>query len=171
MEIAIVVAHDLNGVIGIDNRLPWHEPEDLKRFSDLTSGHAIIMGRKTWESIGEVPLKNRRNMVLSRRYAEGIYIGFNGHLEARSMEEAIHYFRITGTPKVFIIGGTEVFSEGLKYADRIYRTVLMKEIENSGAGKRVYFKEYRLSELPEWELLNVDPRPPMVFEEYGRVAV
>jgi dihydrofolate reductase len=170
MEIALVVAHDLNGVIGIDNRLPWSIPEDLGRFKKLTEYHAIIMGRKTWESLGETPLKNRRNMILSHKYAEGVYIGFNAHLEARSMEEAIHYFRITGAQKVFIIGGSDIFSEGMKYASKIYRTQVQWKVE--GEGEKAYFKEFNFNVYPGWELVGSEStNPAIVFEEYHRVAV
>lgn len=104
-----------NGVIGRDNQLPWHLPADLKRFKALTLGHAVIMGRRTFESIG-LALPGRRNLVLSRdpEYsAPGIEL-------FGSLTEALEGARQAG--EVFVLGGAAVFAEALGHADRIYLT-------------------------------------------------
>lgn len=115
MRLSLIVAVADNGVIGRDNQLPWHLPADLKRFKALTLGHAVIMGRRTFESIG-LALPGRRNLVLSRdpEYsAPGIEL-------FGSLTEALEGARQAG--EVFVLGGAAVFAEALGHADRIYLT-------------------------------------------------
>jgi dihydrofolate reductase len=116
--IAIVVATDENNAIGKNNRLLWHLTEDLKRFKSLTVGHPVIMGRKTFESIGK-PLSDRTNIIISRNpkfVAEGILI-------APSLDEAI---RIGSEINdiLFIIGGATVYKEAIHVTDTIYLTTI-----------------------------------------------
>jgi dihydrofolate reductase len=121
VRIAFVVAAASNGVIGRDGQLPWRLPSDLKRFRALTLGKPVIMGRKTFESIGK-PLDARDNIVLSRRPA------FNpaGVIVVAAIEDAIQLGRRLaaqkGVHEVAIIGGAEVFSAALPLTDRIYLT-------------------------------------------------
>jgi len=116
--ISLVVAMSDNRVIGIENRLPWNIPEDLKRFKKITSGHPIIMGRKTFESIGR-PLPNRTNIVVTRNKdyrAEGVVACF-------SLKEALEWAgKAPGAEEICVIGGGELFREALPLADRIYLT-------------------------------------------------
>jgi len=101
--ITIVVAMGLNNEIGADNQMPWHLPKDLKHFKEITSEHPIIMGRKTYESIGK-PLPNRTNIVISRRkdwFEEGILI-------VGSVKEAVKFAKKIDE-NVFIIGGGKIF--------------------------------------------------------------
>ncbi len=118
--ISLVVAMGENRVIGVENRLPWHIPEDLKRFKKITSGHPIIMGRKTFESIGR-PLPNRTNIVVTRNReyrAEGTVSCF-------SLQEALEWAsRAPGSEEVCVIGGSEIFQQAMPIADRIYLTVV-----------------------------------------------
>jgi dihydrofolate reductase len=110
-HLTLIVAMDAQRGIGIDNRLPWHLPEDLAHFKRLTSGHPIIMGRKTFDSIGR-PLPNRRNIVVTRNPAwrhEGVEA-------TASLQEAIAL--VGGTP-AFIIGGAQVFAESMALAARM----------------------------------------------------
>lgn len=113
---SIVVARADNGVIGRDNQLPWHLPADLRHFKQLTSGHPIIMGRRTYESIGR-PLPNRRNIVVTRQLdwqAEGVETAHSvlGALElARESDE-----------EVFVIGGAEIYRAALPAVDVVYLT-------------------------------------------------
>jgi dihydrofolate reductase len=113
VALAIVVAVGRGGVIGSGGRMPWHLPEDLRRFRELTLGHTVVMGRKTFESIGR-PLDGRRNIVLTRQQG--------GHHEgveaARSLDEAL----AMADGDVFVIGGGEVYREALPLADTIYLT-------------------------------------------------
>lgn len=114
MGIHLIFAMDRNRTIGIDNRLPWRLPADMAHFVHTTTGHAVLMGRKTYESIGK-PLKDRLNVILTRdpNYtAEGCEI-------VHSVEEAMERFR---GQVLFVIGGAEVYKLFLPYADHIHMT-------------------------------------------------
>jgi dihydrofolate reductase len=114
-RVAVIVAVDEHGGIGRDGRLPWHLPEDLKRFKALTMGHPIVMGRRTWDSIGR-PLPGRRSIVLSRQ--PGLVI--EGAEVVPSLENAL---RVAGAaPEVLVIGGAEIYREALPLADWIHLT-------------------------------------------------
>ena len=122
MKIAIIVAVSANNVIGVSGRLPWHLPEDLKRFRELTMGKPIIMGRATFESIGR-PLPGRENIVLTRDLeyvAEGCVI-------AQNTEVALAIAQ--GAREVMIIGGGEVYRQFLPTADKIYLTRVEVEVQ------------------------------------------
>lgn len=109
-----------NRVIGDSNTLIWHLPEDLKRFKQLTTGNAIVMGRKTYESIGR-PLPNRRNIIITR---DKDYL-IEGCEVVNSLEEA---FLITGSD-CFVIGGGEIYKQSLSYSEKIYLTLIDKDFE------------------------------------------
>lgn len=109
-----------NRVIGDSNTLIWHLPEDLKRFKQLTTGNAIVMGRKTYESIGR-PLPNRRNIIITRDKDYSI----EGCEVVNSLEEA---FLITGSD-CFVIGGGEIYKQSLSYSEKIYLTLIDKDFE------------------------------------------
>ena len=116
MTVSIIVAVSDNGVIGRDGGLPWHLPADLKRFKRLTSGHHMIMGRRTWDSIGRRPLPGRPTIVVSRDpgfVAEGAQV-------ARSLSQALEL--AAGADEVFIAGGEAIYRAALPVADRIYLT-------------------------------------------------
>lgn len=115
MLVSIVVAMDENGVIGRNNALPWHLPDDLKRFKALTLGKPMLMGRKTFESIGK-PLPGRRNIVLTRSPAWQ----HDGVDTVHSLEEAL---ALAGeADEMAVIGGEEIFKLALPVASRIYLT-------------------------------------------------
>lgn len=121
MRITLVVAAAENGVIGKDGRLPWHLPEDLKRFRELTMGKPVLMGRRTWESIGR-PLPGRRNIVISRNPA----FAAAGAEIASSPEAALE--TVAGAAEAMIIGGEAIYRHFLPRADciqltRVHRTV------------------------------------------------
>lgn len=120
--ITIIVAISENNVIGNDNKMPWHLPGDLKRFKSLTMGHALIMGRKTWESLPVRPLKGRKNIVLTR--SSGIIPGPD--FIAGNMEEAL---RFAGNDEIFIIGGGEIYNLFLPLADRLLITRIHSKYE------------------------------------------
>ena len=113
----IIVAMDKNGGIGIEDRLPWHLPADLRRFKELTMGHHLIMGRKTYESVGR-PLPGRKTIVLSR---DPGYLP-EGCLKASNLQQAFSIAEGNGEDEVFICGGASVYREALKAADRLYLT-------------------------------------------------
>jgi dihydrofolate reductase len=123
VRIVIIAAVGRNGVIGIENRLPWRIPEDLARFKRLTMGNAIIMGRSTFESIGR-PLPGRTNIVLTRRddwARDGVCV-------AASLEAALNMASEEGQD-AFIVGGAEVYEDALEIADRLELTEVDAEPE------------------------------------------
>jgi dihydrofolate reductase len=113
--VSLVVAADEQGGIGRDGGLPWHLPEDLRRFKALTMGKPIVMGRRTWDSIGR-PLPGRRSLVVSRQGA----LAIEGAEVVDSLEAALHAMR--DAPEVCVIGGAELYRAALPLADRIYLT-------------------------------------------------
>lgn len=113
-SLTIVVAIDAQRGIGVDNKLPWHLPEDLAHFKRLTSGHPIIMGRKTFDSIGR-PLPNRRNIVITRN-PEWRHDGVDA---VTSLDAAI---ALVGENTAFIIGGAQIFNDSFGVADRMVIT-------------------------------------------------
>jgi len=118
--IRIIVAISKNRVIGDSNKLIWHLPADLKRFKEITTGHPIVMGRKTYESIGR-PLPNRRNIIITRDnnyQVEGCEI-------VNSIEEAL----LLTNSDCFIIGGGEIYKQSLHLVDKIYMTLVDEDFE------------------------------------------
>ncbi|MBS1571293.1 MAG: dihydrofolate reductase [Bacteroidetes bacterium] len=116
--ITLVVAMGKNGEIGLNNQLLWHMPKDLQHFKKITSGHPIIMGRKTFESIGK-PLPNRTNIVVSRKenwFQEGILI-------VGSLKEAIKFAQKIDE-NIMIIGGAEIFKQTIDIADKLEVTLV-----------------------------------------------
>lgn len=123
-ELNIIVAVAENGVIGGSNTLLWHISEDLRRFKQLTTGHPVIMGRKTYLSIGR-PLPNRRNIVISRQAD----LQIEGCEVFSSLEAAIAACREAGAEQAFVIGGGEVHRQALPLADRIHYTRVFRAYE------------------------------------------
>lgn len=121
--ISIIAAVSENGVIGKDGKLPWHLPEDLKRFKEKTLGKAVVMGRKTWESLPS-PLKDRRCIILSR---SGEIEPKGEFILVRTVEDVLSL--LEPETESFIIGGTEVFRAFLPYADRLYLTMINQHFE------------------------------------------
>jgi len=119
----IVVAMGEKNGIGFENRLLWHLPKDLKHFKEITSGHPVIMGRKTYESIGK-PLPNRTNIVVSRKtdwFGEGILI-------VGSIKEAVKFAKKIDE-EIFIIGGGKIYEQTMEIADRLEVTLVKAELE------------------------------------------
>lgn len=118
MRVSLIVAHDLDGVIGRDGALPWHLPDDLARFRALTLGHSLVMGRRTFESIGHA-LEGRRNVVLSRNPK---YVAPLARM-ASTIDDAIGVAACGGAgADVFVIGGAEVYFSALPFCTRAYIT-------------------------------------------------
>ncbi len=120
--ISLIAAVARNGVIGGNNEMPWHIGEDLKRFKAITSGHPVVMGRKTFESLGRA-LPNRRNIVITRN---GAYEAPGAEVAA-SLEEALALF--APEEEVFIIGGGEIYRQALPLAGRMYLTWVDTDVE------------------------------------------
>ena len=113
--ISIIVALAENRVIGVNNTLPWRLPNDLKHFRHLTTGHAIILGRKNYESIGK-PLPERTNIVITRNHD----FRADGCLIAHSLDAALAL--VNNDPEIFVIGGAEIYRAALARTDRLYLT-------------------------------------------------
>jgi len=117
MLLSLIFALDENNGIGKNNQLPWNLPADLKKFKQLTMGHHMLMGRKTWESIGKA-LPGRTSVVISRN-AE---IDIPGVIVKRTLQEAVEFAKNSGETEAFIIGGAQLFSDAIPLADRFYLT-------------------------------------------------
>ena len=120
--ISMIVARSRNHVIGRDNQMPWKISADLQFFKRVTMGHPVIMGRKTWESIGR-PLPGRRNIVVSRN---ANYVATGGELVG-SLDEALR--SLSEFKRVFVIGGEQLFKQAFDKADRLYITEIDLDIE------------------------------------------
>src|SRR3954468_18964811 len=126
MRVSLIAAVAENGVIGHDGGLPWHLSDDLRRFKQLTMGHTIIMGRRTWESIGR-PLPGRRTVVVTRQP--------NYRLEdptvtvASNLEQGLKTAKNAGDDEAFIVGGAELYRAALPAADRLYLTRVDAEVD------------------------------------------
>jgi dihydrofolate reductase len=136
MTTSIVVAISENHVIGKDNKLLWYLPTDLKHFKDITTGHTVIMGRKTYESVGK-PLPKRRNIIITRQD-----ITIAGCDVVNSIEDALKL--TAGEDEVFIVGGAEIYKQAMHLTDRIYLTIVHKEFEGDS-----FFPEINLNEWKE----------------------
>jgi dihydrofolate reductase len=119
VKLALIAALSRTRVIGKEGKLPWHISEDLKRFKRLTSGHAVLMGRKTFESLG-APLPNRRNVVLSSRPIPGVET-------YTSLREALNALKSEG--RVFAIGGGQMYTQLLERADELYLTIVDRDVD------------------------------------------
>jgi dihydrofolate reductase len=136
--ISLIVAHDVNRVIGYENDMPWHLPGELQYFKQVTMGKPMIMGRKTFESIGR-PLPGRRNIVITRNMdykADGIEV-------VSSLEEALAL--VEGAEEIMVIGGAQIFEQSLPIADRLYIT----RIDHAFKGD-TFFPPYE-----EWQQISV----------------
>jgi dihydrofolate reductase len=125
VKVSLVAAVARDGVIGRDNAIPWRLPEDARRFREVTMGHAVVMGRRTWDSLPNRfrPLPGRRNVVVTRNAewrAEGAE-------RAGSLDEALRL--LAGEPEVFVIGGAELYADALPQADELVVTEIDAEVE------------------------------------------
>ncbi|MCS7246806.1 MAG: dihydrofolate reductase [Anaerolineales bacterium] len=163
MIVSIIVAMDRNGGIGWKNRLPWHLPDDLRRFRQLTMGHHLILGRRTYESIGR-PLVGRKIIVISRRRsaAAGDVVKV-----VPSLELALEVCRQAQENEAFIGGGATVFREALPLVQKIYLTRVLAEFEADA-----FFPPW---DEREWEVVSRLYHPPdqkhafpFQFIEYAR---
>ncbi|MNZ60990.1 Dihydrofolate reductase [compost metagenome] len=137
MGITLIWAMSRNGVIGVNNQLPWRIPADLKFFKEQTTGKTMIMGRKTWESLGCRPLPNRRSVVLTGDYAyeaEGADIVY-------TVEEALEYAK---AGELMIIGGGAVFQLFIEYADTLLVTMIDHEFDGDVFFPKIDWTEFSL---------------------------
>lgn len=136
MKVSLIVAMTEGRVMGKDNELPWHLPQDLKRFRKLTTGYPIVMGRKTFESIGRL-LPDRENIILTRQPDYGA----PGATVFASLDEVLVHFE-GRTDELFIIGGAQVYRCALSRVDQIYMTLIHEPITGD-----VYFPEFDESQF------------------------
>jgi dihydrofolate reductase len=154
MTISAILAMSKNRVIGKDNQIPWHLSADLKYFKRTTLNHHIIMGRKTFLSIGN-PLPKRTNVVLTRN---PFFIASNV-LVATSIEEGLQLARDNGEEETFIIGGGEIYRQSMPYLDKIYLTLIEVEVEGD-----VFFPELDES---QWKLVSEEAHKADDKNEYN----
>ena len=148
MEVSLIAAMAANRVIGRGGGLPWHLPPDLKRFKKLTLGHWMLMGRRTWDSIGRKPLPGRPTIVVTRDPA---YTAEKAHV-ARSVEEGLALAEAAGETELFVAGGAAIYAATLDRADRIHLTLLERELEGD-----TFFPEL---DPARWRLVWEEAHPP-----------
>ena len=144
MKISIVVAIGANNAIGKDNQLLWRLPNDLKHFKQITSGHTIIMGRKTYYSVGK-PLPNRRNIVITRQN-----INIEGCEVVNSLDAALGL--CANEPEIFIVGGAEIYKQAIHVTNCIYLTIVHQSFEGD-----TYFPEIKADDWKESEREDHQP--------------
>jgi dihydrofolate reductase len=148
-HISLIAAMSENRVIGRGNQLPWHMPADLKHFKELTSGHTVIMGRRTFESINSKPLPKRRNIVITRQMnysPDGVTVAHDFDESMRVAAQA------SSLDEVFVLGGAEIFKLALPLANRIYLTVIHACIEGD-----TFFPQI---DPHRWKLVSDDRHQP-----------
>lgn len=176
-SISLIAAMANNMVIGIDNSLPWRLPADLKRFRELTTGHTVIMGRKTYESLGK-PLPNRKNIIITtqRSYkVPGCHIAhsFNSALRSAKGE------------KIFIIGGEQIFRQAMSKAKYFYLTIIEKDFSGDASFPNINNNQPSLKnqlrldleeapvfsglDLDNWKVSEADPHSPDEKNHYRYV--
>ena len=146
MIISLIAAVDEDGGIGLDNQIPWHLPADLTRFKELTMGHHLVVGRKTFQSIGSA-LVGRQMIILTRNPE---FMAPDSYTSA-SLNEALAMAENAGENEVFIIGGAEIYQEALPLADRLYLTRVHTRVEVD-----VYFP---VIVDEEWDLVGEEYHP------------
>jgi dihydrofolate reductase len=147
ISISIIVAHASNYVIGKDGKLPWHIPADLKYFKELTYGSPIIMGRKTFESIGR-PLPGRHNIIITRNseyHNDDCAVVFDFQA---ALQEAGDFAEQSGKSDIFIIGGAEVYRQAIDFADKAYITEVHADFDGDAI--------FDISDLSNWKEISRD---------------
>lgn len=160
MKVSLIVCHTRNRVIGAGNRMPWRLPADLKRFRQTTMGHAIVMGRKTSETL-DGPLDGRRNIVLSRRGLQRA--GFEAAADVGALEAMV------GDERFFVIGGGEVYRLFLPLADTIHRTLVETELDGDTFFPELEPREWRERETGR-HAADERNRYPLRFSKLERIA-
>ncbi len=159
-----MVAMSENHVIGKEGDLPWHLPKDFQRFKKKTEGHNVIMGRKTYESLGGNPLPKRTNIVITRR-SRSIS---NDVKTLSNLEEALEWVAQTDDEEPFVIGGGEIYKLALPYADRIYLTIVHTTLNGDTFFPEIDENEWQVKEK---ETIAADEKHdyPFTFYTYERL--
>ena len=157
MKTIIIAALSENRVIGRDNAIPWHYPADMKHFRRVTRGHAVVAGRKTYETFQTRPLPRRLNLVLTRNpdyaVAEGVVV-------CASLAEVLQCARASGSEKLFVLGGAQVYEQALPLVDEMILTHLPIEVEGDA-----YFPAW---DEGEWKVWEKRCEGELVFATYRR---
>ena len=164
MRISIIAAVAENGVIGRGGKLPWHLAEDLRRFKRLTMGHTLVMGRRTWESIGR-RLPGRRMIVVSRQ--AGYRPAVEGVEVADSLDAALQLAEAAGDEEAFVIGGAEMYREALRRADHLYLTSVLADVAGDTYFPDIDWNDWCLLEAEEHRA-DAQNDHPFAFEVYER---
>ncbi len=156
MKTIIIAALNNKRVIGKDGKIPWHVSEDLKRFKRLTLGHVVLMGRKSFESLGK-PLPDRRNVVLTSRKIAGVetFASINAALDALKDQE-----------KVYVIGGGEIFKLFLERADEMRLTLINNDIDGD-----TFFPQYDHLIGTQYRLVKEEKHEGFIFKDYSRIQL
>ncbi len=155
--LSLIVAFANNQVIGINNTMPWHLPEDLKRFRALTTGHHIIMGRKTYESLGRL-LPGRTTIIVTRNKDYKI----EGALIAHDLQAALMLCDSDSEP--FVIGGAEMYKDGLKHATKLYITEVHAEFAGDAFFPEIDRSEWKLAEKKDHSSVNGLAYSDLIYE-------
>ncbi|MBI2611968.1 dihydrofolate reductase [Candidatus Gottesmanbacteria bacterium] len=156
--ISIIAAIGKNRELGKDNKLLWHIPEDLIRFKKLTSGHVVIMGRKTYQSIGR-PLPNRTNIIITR----DINFSAPGSIITHSLDEALEIAKQKEKEEIFVIGGGQIYNQAINLADKLYLTLVDGTFAadtyfpNYSRFKKVLFKKKGITDSLNYKFIDLIP--------------
>jgi dihydrofolate reductase len=153
--IKIIVALGENNEIGLNGKMPWHLPEDLKRFKKLTLNNVVVMGRKTYESI-QKPLKNRINIVLSRNEIKDENI-----LWYDNIENVINDFK---DKEIFVIGGAQIYEQTLDLVDNLYLTKIHSNFECDTFFPKIDYKQWKLDSSE-----TINGEISFTYENYSRI--
>lgn len=162
-KISIIAAIADNFAIGKSNKLLWHLPADLKHFKELTSGHCIIMGKRTYNSLPIRPLPNRKNIVLTTMLSEAVR---EGYFEVESVEEALDLCE--KEKQVFIIGGATVYKQCIDRADSMYLTWVHGQFEADAFFPKINFNKWKEVSREEHEADEKNPYP-YTFVYYEKI--
>lgn len=161
MRIIIISAIAQNGVIGKANgEMPWHEREEFQHFKKTTLGFPVIMGRKTFETLGK-PLKGRENIIVTKN--DNFKIDFEGTQVIHSLREAIEYCRSKNSEKAFIIGGGQIYNQAILFADEMILSFMKFEADGD-----VKFPEFNYN---EWEVVSKEDREKFEIKRFVRKDV
>jgi len=156
VQVSIIAARSVNGVIGLNGAIPWSIPRDLARFKSLTMGKPVIMGRKTWDSLPLKPLSGRPNIVLTRNNIfkiKGATVGF----DFEWVMQNIH------ADEIFVIGGAQIYEQAIPYASKMYMTDILTFIEGD-----THFPFFDQEEWVEVSRQEIDGNPSIIFRELHR---
>ncbi len=150
MKISMIVAYGKNWEIGLNNQMLWHISEDFKNFKKITSGHHILMGRKTFESIGK-PLPNRTSIVLSKSGFQ-----YNGVYTFDDIQKALDFVKKSGEDELFIIGGANIYEIMFPYIDKMYLSKVDFEGTADAFLKPIDFSSWDLIEEKRYDAITID---------------